>query len=733
MVILKKIWKITRGDLQTWMPFYKHVMAFPNAGWKVRLPVLAVLTIWMIVKCFLFVRHIAIPQLMMIIRGGDFTQVWCMIYIPVFLLIGAFCLIMTLLALAAGKPQEKPRLPSFMHGHPLITFLIFGAVIFVVSTLIPTVIADLFFNFERVWDGSKYIPEIQYVYSSALLALCLGLFWADINASRDTVHWWTAPFFLLPFSWFGFFPLLWWNFVAYWFPSKYWKLWRIPLTIATCCLPLLAYGQAQRIRSSSPVYYNDRIQEMDTAWQNCYEVMRPPGKTEFFITCINLFRHYKMDTDGNWNNVNETELLFPRNEMSLDFEEERVYIHNTSNSTVEVLDLKDFSAVDQIPVPVERFPVRDDLVHQAYDPKSNTLVVAGSYGEIYVLDVDKREVTQSFYLKTRDKYLQLLMDDSGNLLILGDRCLLVLDPEKKRIINHLSLANRAGGMDIDSRTGKIYIAFPLLMAVHVFDKETMEFERQYPAPLGVRNVRVDSANNIMVTDSISGSAEARALDTGELIRRDRVVVWAHWIELFPEIHQAVITGGTSNSVIWKYLPASSKSNLNVKIEMSLERLWNFIDDKMKLMRKDVDYKHYDSVLLPEIVRYHGRIAIVGAPEKDLQYLKATLIFGGYNAEITTMRDFINQPSDFGSVDAFIVEMDDEPQLTKQIIKIIKKHYENLKIVYAVRDNGNCPLINPGSESIPCILTASDISLAGLEPLLGISPEVISSAFNPTAD
>ncbi len=721
---LKNIGKILSGDMQAWKPVYRYSLAFQSAGWKVRIPVLAALTLWMALKCRLFIIHTAIPRFSAIFSGDDFHQMWCMVFIPILVLLGVFFLIITTSALAAGKPGGKPRRFSLLTGRPRTSFLIVGALVFIITAFIPTIIAEQFFNFEPVLRGSRFWPRDEFLYSAALTALALGIYYADINAPAGSAHWWTAPFFLLPFSYFNSFPILWWSFVAFWFPSRYWSLWRVPLTLATCCLPLLAYGGAQPIRDSTPRYGGRGLVNIYAGKdQICYEAARQPGKQEFFIACSSLLRHYKMEADGAWDYGRDVDLDFIFDEVSFDFDRNKAYIYNSIESYVQVLDLAEMAPVDRIPVPVDQFPVQTVHIHQAYDSDSGLLAVSSEAGTFFLMDVNARGIIRTGFFRTSEKVRQLMMDKKNRrLFVLFDQSLVVLDPDQGTILQSRALTGRAGGMEYEPKNEKVYISYPHLMKIEALRGGDLEFLQSYSAPLGVRKMRVDLAHDILISAAVSGSTEVRRLSTGGLLRRKWTVAWAHWIELFPEKEQAVITGGYSLAAIWKYPSSASIAPWYIRVEMSAERALAWAIRDIKWIRGYFEKVSVRKTPLPSLVKYSGRIVIVASQSEKISFLKTTLEIGGFDVASLDLESFMRRINEFGSADVYIFELADKKQDRDRAVELIHERFAKSKILFAVNSPRDCPDKNEG-----CVELSHNYKLSFLECLFCLDDDRITAA------
>jgi len=91
------------------------------------------------------------------------------------------------------------------------------------------------------------------------------------------------------------------------------------------------------------------------------------------------------------------------------------------------------------------------------------------------------------------------------------------------------------------------------------------------APATVRKMAIDPDRRFLFLSSINGIVEIRDADDYKLLRRERIGLWIHWLEVIPEFGEIIITMGNIESIVWSYLSPSEGSNLSDRILYTAEQ------------------------------------------------------------------------------------------------------------------------------------------------------------------
>ncbi len=671
------------------MPVYKYFIKFRSAGRKKRSLILAAATFYLFLKCYLFANQLVVPVISSLDGLYDDKKAYCLLFLQILGLIVLACLLVFIVSLATDRPKEQPLKKNSLFRHPLMTFFATTSIVLIVVGFIPTVIAKVFFDFEKAFYDPIW-PRSQYFHSIALLAFCVGFFRADIKVSRDRVHWWTAPFFILPFRFFNSFPLLWWSFLSAWLPSRYWTAWRIPLTLATCFLPLLSYPESQPIRDTVPAYKGKGMVELEKYGDNCYQIVRVPGKYEFYMVCTSMIGHFTKGAKDVWTMKDKVDFNVHFNEASYNFTDNKAYVFNYRNSSVHVIDLESMSQIDAIRVPRKMFPTSSVDFHQLYDSASKRLFIADSAGLVLIIDVDRPEIIRSLYIHGPNGLVSFLLDEEKNcLILLFSYSVGILDLEQDSIVRTLTFRHRTGGMDYIPEHGEIFVSFPEIMKIDAFKFDDLEVLRSYHAPFGVRTICADPAHEVLISTSLTGSTEVRNLLSGELIRRNKTVAWAHWIELFPEMGKAVISAGASNTRIWNYLQSSGKLPWKTRMEIDIEKWLNYVFLNVRPFKSIVGEMASKDIRKTSMAGHDTSIFMVGPSGVERSDGQAILQLAGYNVSVMNYEEFLKREPFGNSGDVFIVDIDGPDSLPEKIIRSIEKNNTDARIVNATRDPNRC--------------------------------------------
>lgn len=543
--------------MSRWIPNLRERFVFLGVRSKRILLVLA--TAFLMAKFYFFIIQLLLPTFKAIKKVDEFIQVNCLIYFDILFNLTLFCCGLFFFFLFAGTFTGKKIAIKIVGRRPLVVFAVTAAFVLTVLLIIagtnPMKHMSLRnFNLDTVHEFIRILlPNHLFVKHALLASLCFGLVFADELAVPEKRRWWLIPFSLIPAGVFNFFPLLWYSFFSWWMPSKYWAIWRIPTAFISCFLILLFFPLVQPIKNAMPTYNRGYVQNLQVTGDGAYSGYFNPATDELLITNSSRLRKYKREQNGKYTHSEMLYLPFLWNEASLDFDDGKGYFHDINTSQLYVVDIEKMSILDIIKIPVESFLVQSPYLHQVIDNKRKRLVVADYYGSLYSMNLDTMLLDKSVLIKAKDENTQIMADPkTGLLYVLYNNEMKILDINDLKVIGSKSLTDRAEGIYTSADLDEVYISFPKAMKVRAYDKETLDEKMVFNAPAGVRKIAVNPDQNLLFESSISGVVELRELDTGKLLKRKRMVAWAHWLEVIPQYRQVLITGGDTDSVIWDY-------------------------------------------------------------------------------------------------------------------------------------------------------------------------------------
>jgi len=202
-------------------------------------------------------------------------------------------------------------------------------------------------------------------------------------------------------------------------------------------------------------------------------------------------------------------------------------------------------------------------------------------GTLAVFDVTGfRLLFKTKVAHTSAGYLVGLLFDpmTGNLLVLCNHQLYVYRFSDMAILQVVDLEDAAYGIIPDWKRGRVLISYPMGLRVAALDRNTFESVGHYDAPVGVRLMGIDEERQILITASVSGVLEGRYLGDGRRAFRVRLAAWPHWLEVFPEYGEVVITTGETPPFVWRYSPANWGWDFGDSLLRILEAGMRYIGD-----------------------------------------------------------------------------------------------------------------------------------------------------------
>jgi hypothetical protein len=505
------------------------------------------------------------------------SAVYNLVHFDTLLLVATSLVVITGIALLTGRPHRPGAIFGKLKGRSFLTFGIFA---FLFSALLlgtPTIISNLLFTYYGE-DGLLFKSATlhpAYIREALIVALCFSISFADITVRSGATRWWSYLFFLVPIC--NVCPLLWWNGLAGLLPSRWWSTVK-PLFIAASCLSLgLVLPVAQPIRQGFPVY---SAPSQQTLMDNIgYFVQRIPGKPEVFMRSFDpspAMSRLRRSSNGKWTLINKQHMEYHWDRASLDLKRNRVYICEGTTRTLHVYDYPTFKQLSTHFLPLNAFPIRSFDLFQALDAEHGILVLADKEGFIVTIDVESFEVLNSTYLTGESEIWGVQYDStSEELIVLQNHNIMALSIFDLNYIRSKSFESAAYDFLIDNDCQRIFISFPKKMSVLALDKNSFSEIAEMEAPATVRKMAIDPSRRFLFLSSIHGVMEIRDADDYHLLRRERIGLWIHWLEVIPEFGEIVITMGDIDSIVWSYLSPSEDANLFDGILYTFEKIFRW--------------------------------------------------------------------------------------------------------------------------------------------------------------
>ncbi len=536
--------------------------------WKVwqRGLLLLVITFYLILKIEKSIRDIFIPAINKGISAEENVQANFLIYLDSLFYVLLILLVISVLAYWAGCPEGKRRLFLIRKGRPIWTFLIYTPLISSALILGPGLLS-------QGWSSTGLqgiLPHSYYISAAVITSFCFGLSFADIAAKPGAVRWWSLPFLLIPVSSSVFFPLLWWNALTGWFPSRYWSIWRPVLLACTILMPILAYPVSQPFFRDLPSLEKTDVKQVGKI--TGYGMQKMPGSHGVYISCVNSLQYFKR-LPTRWIMSEKLDTQFGWDEASFDFNRKKAYVYDGNSGNLHIFQIEGLGRKSVFPVPYNFFPFRTGATHQAYDPKKGILAIGEDTPFIVTLNVDPVKARQSLYLgdNLRKVTRMISVPSKGELLLLTEKELLAYNLEDLRLKRSVKLPGIAHGFCLDQENNRVYVSFPKRMRLEIYSLDEFIYVDGTSAPAGARPVAIDHVNNLLFIGSISGILEIRDMENHSLINRIRLAPWIRRIEVFPQFGEIMITS-RSDPIIWNYQSQSSAMGIRDWFLYFMERI-----------------------------------------------------------------------------------------------------------------------------------------------------------------
>jgi hypothetical protein len=612
-----------RGPLKRIADYFPR---FQQAGRVTRFLLLLAATAFLSLKLVLFYRQKLHPMLAADFRISRFSQALCLVHFDTLVFISVAAAIVFLIA--AGAMGKWP----FFKNRPLLTFITATPVLAALLVFIPTIFSGLVLNFSEPFRFTSIdlLPHRVYLAEAVRAALCVGFSLADAAAGPGAVRWWTLPFLFTSPSVFNTIPLLWWNALAGWLPSRYWTFWRPVAALATCVLPILAFPAAQPIRKDMPVFLKGEHQVICPgmgANATGYQVAAGESEDELYIRIGDYMSRVTRQKNGRWLCEKSLPTNFAWDEASFDLERGRAYIFDGKEVALTVVSLAPFGIAARHQIPIDEFPARSLTVRQDWDPARRVLIAAILENAIATIGIDDLQVRQTRFLPTGGPIEQIAVrPGSGALYVLQDFRMSLYRTEDMALLARSDFRDTAGGMALDEDRGRVLVSFPRAMEVRAFDRDTLAVKGVSDAPLGVRTLAVDPKRRWIFLSAISGVIEIRDAADFHLVNRTRMMPWAHWLTVLPEAGEVIITAGLNRTVAWDYAGGRESMDPVGRLLRAGERVMKIAVQKVSEPEKPSEI--FDATMESSLTG-NARVLVIEKDEKERAFASAILRKAGY--------------------------------------------------------------------------------------------------------
>ena len=482
-----------------------------------------------------------------------------------FIVIALCCFLAFLFSILAGRPEKPTFVSRKFKNHPILLF--FSVTIFfsLMLNFAPTALSEVVMaNYSsKEFSSLKLSTNVLFIKEATMAAVCVGISLMDIVLKPKVPR--LVPFILILVYNLGYFPLLCWNFLARFLPSKYWALWRPVLAFATCVAPMVIFPGEPPLTHKPTA----RITPAKQVLEGCfgYSVQKVSDKNEIILRCgheSGCFRRYKRNSEQLWKESDQVMIQDSLwNKASFDYKRNLVYLVDGSlksgHCILNVFNYPDLSVHSIHSIPVNAFPVPSSYLHQAFDPENDILLVASEKKFLVTLDVNTFQILRVRFFPEGSAIWEVAYDPKNKaFLCLMQSGLYALKTDTLEPVKTIQFNSDAIGMYVDSDSNIVFLAFPKNLEVCALDLDTFELTTRYKAPVGVRRISVDHKNRLLFLSSISGELEIRDVDTFERKGRIRLSFNPHWIEVFPEYGELIVTFGDEDPVVVKYDPPKLK-------------------------------------------------------------------------------------------------------------------------------------------------------------------------------
>ena len=538
----------------------------------IRLALLGLATMVLVFRLGLFFTGHINPTLQKFLAIDPRDQVYNLIYFGWFAWILLSVLVVMVIVGLTGRPQKENGmfqwLPYRHISAPIIAPLLFWPLTYLAVTQFP--IAMFLQGIDL--SGINFIKARPlFLREAIVVATAMAISVADAQIDTRYRPWWTLPFLIVPL------PILWWNTVVRWMPSRYWSFWRPVLTLLTFGPMLLQFLSGPSEFKDLAAIEKQPLQAIvHHSLDDCigYQIAPSPIDDSIYINCDSRLARYRY----NGNQWQRTGLFDPHgfwDEGAFDFSKDTAYLFIGLDRRLEVIDLTKLTSRETAPYSKTDFSPETTGIHQAIDVKSGLLFVAENFGEVVSIAEDSLQIRNHTAVTTAPdvQIWRILQGKPGELYILQNHTLLVFHDNDLKLLRKVTFKDAAYDMYYDRTDSRIYVSFPAAMEVRVYDSETLQRTDRIPAPSAVRPVAIDHKRGWIVMGSYGGALSIRDLYTHRLIKRIRFIPWQRRIELFPERGQLLLTASKFDAIDLDYANLDAPFDFADSVLLWTERLY----------------------------------------------------------------------------------------------------------------------------------------------------------------
>jgi len=468
-----------------------------------------------------------------------------------------------------GKDSRYSKISKWL---PTLGFLAFFAISFLALIYIPFLLFKAGNPFVK--DAAPLFDKELYLKSAAALSLILGVHAADCFFQYQKTRWWYF-LFLINMA----FPILWWNVMAGLFPSRLWKIWRLPLLGISCLMPILYFLSQPQLIGDKKDLSNSVLAKVkaETIYDlRGYQIEKVPGKNEIYVNAGYLLIHFKL-VDGTWRMAGIMNPGIRWDEASFDWNLNVAYIYNGDEGILSTVDLQKMEFRSSFLFSNEFFPEKNDGIHQVFFLKNNFMVIAENKGRIVIFDLSETKEKKSILYRPENLEIWRIKPGLNEemLYVLHQNRLSILSIDDLSIIRSVKFGGRAVDMILDRKNSQVLVSFPRLMEVMAFNSNSLALEKRIMAPAAVRSMAIDNENDLYIFASYGGSVEIRSMENGKLIRRARLLPFIRRIAVFPDSGRLIATSGRYPIIDWKYLAMEDGTTITERLTRTIESLFKF--------------------------------------------------------------------------------------------------------------------------------------------------------------
>lgn len=536
---------------------------FPRLGRPKRALVLLAATVLLVVLLNRYLHVFVYSAVVKILQAEERELIFNLVFFDWPLSIAIALLGLFFFTLIMGRPgrQNKPLL--IFGKHWWIAFLFLSVLFYLLLVVLPF----LLFRASRGLgsDWFAFFDHNNFLRQSVFVSLALSWAVIDTVLPEKKYRWRGVIYLFAPFA-----PVLWYNGLKTILPSAYWRFWRPVLLGVNCLVPLLAFlAQPQ---SLAEIRFPDkedlgpaRIMPFDSCFGYQAEIL--PVSQTVVLNCYFALCTYHFDGEK-WRETTCCWVDPPWDEASFDEEKNEAYIYFGKTRILETYDIDTLRKTDIDMLLTKDFPEVSGGIHQAYFPSSRTLVIGENKGRLCAWNMENGDVLASKKIMpsgNQEIWRIAAHQGKNRLYILYNNALSRLTPTDLIPEKTAEFGGRAVDMLVDEPGNRIFVSFPRLMEVMVFDPDTLAVVDRIPAPAAVRALALDRDRNLLIMASYSGTVSVWDLAHSKRIARARLLPFTRRILPLPGSGELLVTTRNYPVFTWQYFPADAPFDLVDKL------------------------------------------------------------------------------------------------------------------------------------------------------------------------